>query len=103
MKLGTVADTQSNNLFPIENLSLFDRTGNNISVATFHYKLMTIMTLQPMAYDLRCAMMMFASVDCSLRLIYMDWKRPEKWIEIKCGIEISVATIKPRDYRSPTK
>ena len=54
---------------------------------------MTIMTLQPMAYDLRCAMMMFASVDCSLRLIYMDRKRPEKWIEIKCDIEIIVATI----------
>ena len=51
------------------------------------------MTLQPMAYDLRCAMMMFAGVECSFKPIYMDWKRPEKRIEMKCGIVIIVETI----------
>lgn len=41
------------------------------------------MTLQPMAYDLRCAMMMFAGVYGSLQPIYMDWKRPKDRIEKK--------------------
>ena len=36
------------------------------------------MTLQSMAYDLRCAMMMFAGVDGSSQPIQMDWKRPKK-------------------------
>ena len=51
------------------------------------------MTLRPMAYDLRCAMMMFAGVDGSLQPIYMDWKQSAKRSEMKCGIEIIVATI----------
>ena len=29
----------------------------------------------------------------NLQPIYMDWKQPEKRIEMKCGIEIIVATI----------
>ena len=76
MKLGSVADTQANILLWIETLLLFDRTENNI--ANFQYKVIPHMTLQPMAYDLRCAMMMFAGVDGSLQPIQMDWKRPEK-------------------------
>ena len=60
------------------------------------------MTWQPMAYDLRCAMMMFAGVECSFKPISMDWKRPENKDRNKMRYCDYCSDHQPCDCRSPT-